>query len=387
MTTPPSPSTPVLRFDLVVPVGREPQGFRLEAAAELPAASAVLGPSGAGKTTLLRALAALVPSTGTVEVAGRLLQDDSRSVRHPSSRTDSRSVWHRFRNDRFRSVWHLPPEERRLGYVPQHGALFPHLTVHRNLLFGHPGGATGGPDLDAVVEALELGDLLERSPRYLSGGESRRVAVGRALLSRPDLLLLDEPTAGLDPQRSRRLLTALRRVRRELGTALLVVTHRRDEALALADHVVLLERGRVVASGPARPVLARATGEPLESLLEATVVEHRPADGVTRVRLASGEPLSLPAAPDLAPGTSVVAAVAAEDVLVAAGPRPPATLSARNAVPATVEALEPAGAALMVVAGPWRALLTPEAARELALAAGDRVHLVTKTHSLRIVAG
>lgn len=356
----------VLRFDLVVPVGPRgggPGTFRLEAAAELPAAAAVVGPSGAGKSTLLRALAGLEPrATGPIEI-------------------------------RSRSVWHLAPEDRRLGYVPQHGALFPHLSVRRNLLFG----AADDTDLEAIVDTLDLTGLLDRFPRHLSGGEARRVAVGRALLSRPDLLLLDEPTAGLDPERSRRLLTALRRVRREMGTALLVVTHRRDEALALADHAVLLDGGRLVASGPARAVLARPAGSrsegPEESLLEATVLEHRPDDGITRVRLESGEALSLPAVPEIAPGTQILAAVAAEDVLVATGPAPPANLSARNAVPVTVDALAPAvagdtgGGGLVLSAGPWRAMLTPEAARELHLAPGDRVHLVTKTHSLRIVAG
>jgi molybdate transport system ATP-binding protein len=343
-------SAPFLTFDLAVPVG----GFRLEAAAELPDAAAVLGPSGAGKSTLLRALAGLEPrATGSIEI-------------------DSQSVWH------------LRPEARRLGYVPQRGALFPHLSVRRNLLFG----ASNDVDPDPIVETLELADLLERSPRHLSGGETRRVAVGRALLSRPKLLLLDEPTAGLDPERSRRLLTALRRVRRELGTALLVVTHRRDEALALADHVVLLARGRITASGPARAVLARAAGDgpPEESFLDAIVVEHRPDDGVTRVRLESGPLLSLPMSPELAPGTPVLAAVAADDVLVATGSAP-TNLSARNSVPVTIETLEPTAVGWLLVAGPWRAMLTSQAVRELGLGPGDRVHLVTKTHSLRIVAG
>ncbi|HXO19781.1 MAG TPA: ATP-binding cassette domain-containing protein, partial [Thermoanaerobaculia bacterium] len=223
-----------VEIDLAVRQG----GFDLEVAARLGETAAILGPSGAGKTTLLEAIAGLRRGRGRVVVGGEVLQDSAAGL-------------------------FLPPERRRLGYVPQEGALFPHLSVRRNLTFGRPrrrdgGGreaASGEDALDSLVASLDLGQLLGRYPRHLSGGERRRVALARALLAQPRLLLLDEPTAGLDPWRARKALAGILRVRQELGVPLLVVTHDRREALALAAEVVLLEGGRVWAVGPARPVL------------------------------------------------------------------------------------------------------------------------------------
>jgi molybdate transport system ATP-binding protein len=374
-------SPPAIRIDLSLPLDR----FVLRVEAALGRAAAILGPSGAGKTALLESIAGLRPARGRVEVAGAVLQDTE-----PRSRRWS--AWSR-RGSRLR----LPPERRRLGYVPQEGALFPHLSVRSNLLFGRRSGRggrvepAGEDELAAVVAALDLEPLLDRSPRHLSGGERRRVALGRALLARPRLLLLDEPTAGLDPLRARKALARVRQVRRELGVPLLVVTHRPEEAAALAEEVVVLEEGRVRDAGAVREVLARlarGAAAAAETLVEARVEEHRGADGVTRVRLAEGGDgvsLSIPHLPDLAIGERVLLAVGADEVLVSVDR--PAGLSARNAVRVVVEGVEEAEDALLLRAGPWMAHLTPEAVRELGLVVGREVWLVVKTHAWRVVAG
>lgn len=351
-----------IQIDLTLPLDR----FELRVEASLGAAAAVLGPSGAGKTALLESIAGLRPALGRVVVGGVVLQDMARGLR-------------------------LPPERRRLGYVPQDGALFPHLSVRRNLLFGRrgdsPGGETEGLGLDDLVGALDLGPLLERFPRHLSGGESRRVALARALLARPRLLLLDEPTAGLDPERARRALSQVRRVRAVSGVPLLVVTHRPDEAAALADEVLLLDEGRPRDQGPVREVLRRAAlGEAAgaEAFIEAVVGEHDAEGGFTRVELPDEATLSIPWTPDLAPGGRVLLAIGADEVMVAT--RPPEGLSARNAVEVEIESLDPVDGGVVARSGPWLAHLTQAAVRELALASGHRAWMVTKTHSWRVVA-
>ena len=188
------------------------------------------GPSGAGKTTLLDLLAGLTrPESGRIEVAGRVLTDVEAGVS-------------------------VPPRHRRVGYVPQGDALFPHLSVRRNLLYGH---RPSGLSFARVVEAFEMGPLLERRIAGLSGGERQRVALGRALLSNPSLLLLDEPLTGLDPDLKSRALPFLRLIRQEFGVPILYVTHHVDEVLAVCDRVLLLERGHVV--GVVEPARLKTT--------------------------------------------------------------------------------------------------------------------------------
>jgi len=361
---------PFVEIDLALRQGGS-EGFELRAAASLGPEAAVLGPSGAGKTTLLEAIAGLRRARGRLAVGGVLLQDSAAGI-------------------------FLPPERRRLGYVPQQGALFPHLSVRANLLFGRRGReGRGGSELDALVAALDLAPLLARYPRHLSGGEERRVALGRALLARPRLLLLDEPTAGLDPLRARKALAGIRRVRAELGVPLLLVTHDEREALALAAEVVLLEAGRVRAVGPARPVLlaARAGGtagdRPWENVVEARLLRHRPEGGTSEVLLAAegagGGMVAIPHTPDVPPGAELLLSIDAEDLLIAT--LPPAGLSARNAVAGRVDELVPAGSSVYARVGPWLAHLTLAAVDELGLRIGTPVWLVAKTHSWRVAAG
>ena len=338
-------------------------GFALTVAARLGEAAAVVGPSGAGKTTLLEAIAGLRRAAGRIAVGGEVLQDSAAGI-------------------------FLPPERRRLGYVPQDGALFPHLSVLRNVTFG-AAGPRANADLDALVALLDLQHLLPRYPRHLSGGERRRVALARALLARPRLLLLDEPTAGLDPVRARKALAGIRRVRAELGVPLLVVTHHPHEALALASEALLLEGGAVRAVGPARQVLlapgvlAREGGHRWESFARARVVRHDEAGGSTEVRLDDGEAVTIPYTADLAEGAGVLLSIDAEDLLLATAP--PVGLSARNAVAGHIDELIPVGTSVYVRVGPWLAHLTPAAVAELGLTAGAPVWLVAKTHSWRVV--
>jgi molybdate transport system ATP-binding protein len=362
---------PYIEIDLALAQG----GFALAVAARLGETAAVLGPSGAGKTSLLEAIAGLRRARGRVVVAGEVLQDSAAGI-------------------------FLPPERRHLGYVPQDGALFPHLSVRKNLDFGRSreaGHAGDAGDFDALTAALDLEPLLARYPRHLSGGERRRVALARALLARPRLLLLDEPTAGLDPLRARKALAGILKVREALvsaggpGVPLLVVTHDQREALALASEVVLLTAGRVAAAGPAREVLraperlALPGGGRWENVAAARLVRHVPVGGTSEVLLEGGEEVTIPYTPDLDPGTRLYLTLDAEDLLLATAP--PRGLSARNAVAGAVDELIAVGTSVYVRVGPWLAHLTPAAVAELGLRAGTPVWLVAKTHSWRVVAG
>jgi molybdate transport system ATP-binding protein len=197
--------------------------------------TALFGPSGAGKTTLLDLIAGLRrPTSARIELDGRVLTD-----------TAARLL--------------VPPRDRRIGYVPQDGALFPHLSVRGNLLFGRKHEADPGHDfsLEQVVGVLDLEPFLDRRIGTLSGGENQRVALGRALLSSPRLLLLDEPLAALDDELKGRVLAYLRRVRDELKVPMLYVSHAREEVAALCQEVLILERGRITARGEPRVLWSR----------------------------------------------------------------------------------------------------------------------------------
>lgn len=190
--------------------------------------TALFGPSGSGKTTILDLVAGLrIPTTGRIGLGDRVLTDIAQGIR-------------------------IPPRNRRIGYMVQEGALFPHLRVEGNLLYGLP--RRGAPPGDGfspehVVDVLELAPFLHRSVARLSGGERQRVALGRALISRPELLLLDEPLGSLDQKLKARILPYLARVRDEFRIPMVLVTHAPDEVMALCDHVVILQAGKVTGQG------------------------------------------------------------------------------------------------------------------------------------------
>lgn len=182
---------------------------------------AIVGPSGAGKTSVLDAIAGLRPTDSSrVVVDGKSLEE-------------------------------LPPEQRRIGYVPQDGALFPHLTARANIRFGLRDEAA----YEEAVKLLELAPLLDRKPRELSGGERQRVALARALATVPSLLLLDEPLASLDAALKERVLPYLRAVRERASVPLLYVSHDMNEASAMAEECVVMERGTIVRRGPTTEIL------------------------------------------------------------------------------------------------------------------------------------
>jgi molybdate transport system ATP-binding protein len=189
--------------------------------------TALFGPSGSGKTSLLEIIAGLRrPAAGIVSLDGSVLTDIAARI-------------------------HRRPQQRAIGYVPQEGALFPHLSVRENLLYGcaQPDAANSVMSFRHVVEVLEIEPLIDRRVLSLSGGEKQRVALGRALLSSPKMLLLDEPLSGLDTALKERLLTYLQRVRDEFGVPMVYVTHSAEEVMALSDDVVVIERGRVKSHG------------------------------------------------------------------------------------------------------------------------------------------
>jgi molybdate transport system ATP-binding protein len=186
----------------------------------------LFGPSGSGKTSLLEAVAGLRrPTRGEIRVADRVLFSSAAGV-------------------------DVPARERRIGYVPQDGLLFPHLSVRDNIRYGSREPGTGSQDLHAVAGMLEVEALLDRRVQKLSGGERQRVAIARALMIRPALLMLDEPLAAVDRERRDRILPYLLRIRRELHVPLVYVTHDAGELSAIADRVLMLEAGRVVRAGP-----------------------------------------------------------------------------------------------------------------------------------------
>ena len=216
-----------LDFDLV-------QGsFTLRVAARVMGRTAALfGPSGAGKTTILDAIAGLrTPRSGRIIVDDRVLFSSAERV-------------------------DLPPRARRIGYVTQDVALFPHMNVRNNLVYGRHSGSS--PNLPRVLQMLEIEPLVDRRVGQLSGGERQRVALGRALMSGPSLLLLDEPLAAVDVALRRRILPYLERIRDEMHVPIVYVSHDPDEVRRLADHVLLIEHGRVVAEGLPADVVRRA---------------------------------------------------------------------------------------------------------------------------------
>ena len=338
-------------------------GFALRADFDAPAGvTALFGRSGSGKTTVVNAVAGLLsPDKGRIELDGTVLLDTA-------TRT------------------HLPVHRRRIGYVFQDARLFPHLTVRQNLLYGRlMRGLRGGGDLDRVIAMLGLEPLLSRRPAALSGGEKSRVAIGRALLSDPRMLLMDEPLASLDEGRKREILPYLERLRDEGGVPILYVSHSVAEIARLATTVVLMEGGRVVTSGPASVVLSDPAAAPALGLREAgallaAMVAAHEEDGLTRLATSAG-PVWLPHV-DAPVGSGLRFRVAAQDVIIAR--ERPSGLSALNVLPARIVAIRQGdgpGALVQLRAGEdlLLARITRRSADALGLAEGMEVHAVIKS--------
>ena len=281
--------------------------------------TALFGASGSGKTSVVEMVAGLArPDSGRIKVEGRVLFD-------AAAGTD------------------LAPEARRVGYVFQEGRLFPHLSVRGNLCFGMKRVRPAERQLgfDDVVAVLGIEKLLDRRPNGLSGGEKQRVAIGRALLASPRILLMDEPLAALDSSRKAELLPFVAGVARRFAIPILYVSHAMDEVLQLADTLVLMEAGRVAAAGGVEqllsdPSLRALTGRgEAGAVLAATVAGHDDGTGITRLAFAGGT--LMVARQDLAVGASTRVRIHARDIAIAIDR--PERISVRNILASEVRSV------------------------------------------------
>lgn len=344
---------------------RHHQGdFTLEADLSLgEGLTALFGPSGSGKTTLINIVAGLIrPAEGHIVF--------------------NRETWSKGRA-------FLPPHRRRIGYVFQEGRLFPHLTVLQNLRYGERllSRAERREDLGCIASLLGITDLLARRPAHLSGGEKQRVALGRALMASPKLLLMDEPLSALDSGLKAQILPYIERIRDEFGVPILYVSHSVEEVARLATAVVTFDGGRASAVGRPDEALAtvlHASGDlPAGNFIEAEIVSHHQQDGLTEARSAAG-PLLLRQTP-LAIGTRVRVFVPVSDIVVAT--HPGAGLSALNRLSGHLITVEdrPGGSVTLTVdchGQPMVAEVTRRSLRQLALEPGKPVHLLFKTVSI-----
>jgi molybdate transport system ATP-binding protein len=347
------------------------RAFQLKISGEFsPGFTVLFGPSGAGKSTLLDCIAGLVkPDKGWIKSGEEIFFDAEKGIS-------------------------LAPQKRGVGYVFQSLALFPHLSVEENVGYGLSdlSAAQRMERMDRVVSAFHIRDLQRRKPGDLSGGEKQRVALARSVVTKPRILLLDEPLTGLDEGLRRAILEDLLGWNAEHRIPILYVTHNREEVDAIGDRVVAVVDGRVRGSGtpgavldaPRTIALAKAAG--FENFFRARVVEHRAADGLMRVALDGSHcELEIPLGGEQV-GEEVQIAIRAGDILLAT--HSPYGISARNILPGTVESVETRGAMVVVLvnAGPrFTVHVTPGAVRSLELAPGLVVWLVVKSHSCHVV--
>jgi molybdate transport system ATP-binding protein len=339
--------------------------LQLDISLPLQGISAIFGRSGAGKTSLINMISGLIrPDRGRIALGDEVLFDSRRRL-------------------------HLRPEQRRIGYVFQDARLFPHYSVQGNLGYGC---RTPDPQqFRDVVELLGIGPLLARAPASLSGGERQRVAIGRALLSRPRLLLMDEPLASLDLPRKRELMPYLERLAAEIKLPIVYVSHSLDEVLRLADHLVLLDKGRAPLQGPLEAVWGSEQMRPwfaveeLSTVLRARVIGQDLRWQLTHLSLGDGRGLWVRRF-EARNGQGVRLRIRANDIsIVRIRPR---QSSIRNILPATIEALQPDDdghlMAVQLRVGTQRlwAHITLWAAAELALKPGDAVFAQIKGISL-----
>jgi molybdate transport system ATP-binding protein len=333
-----------------------------------PGVTVLFGPSGAGKSVTIAVAAGLLrPDACRVEVDGQVLADTEAGV------------------------W-LPPERRRVGLVFQDARLFPHMSVATNLRFGMRRAPAGPIRFDEVVELLGIGGLLARRPHTLSGGERQRVAIGRALLAQPHLLLMDEPLASLDNARKAEILPYLARLKTALRLPVIYVTHALDEVSQLADSVVLIEAGRVVGSGTLPEVASRADlplaqRDDAGALLVCEVAEHDAGRALTRLE-GGGASFWVPLL-DAPLRSECRIRIPAREVILAG--RAPDAISLHNIVPGTVRriAVEAARRSVLVeIALPSGGLLarvTQDAIVRLGLAPGGPVLALVKSTSIEVL--
>ena len=320
--------------------------------AQLPARgiTAIFGVSGAGKTSLINAIGGLTqPQEGRIVLNDRLLSDAASGL-------------------------NLPPEKRRIGYVFQDARLFPHYRVKGNLEYGM--AKSMRPQFDSLVALLGIGELLSRFPASLSGGEKQRVAIGRALLTAPEILLMDEPLASLDLPRKRELLPYLQKLAGQVNIPILYVSHSLDEIIQLADNVLVLDNGEVKALGTLEKVWASSAMRPWlpraeqSTVLKVQVLEQHPHYAMTALSL--GDQHIWVSRIDAPQKTPLRIRIQAADVSLIL--QPPVNSTIRNVIPAQVaELLDIDGQVevkLLVGQSEMRARITPWARDELMIKSG-----------------
>ncbi|RRH78120.1 molybdenum ABC transporter ATP-binding protein [Falsigemmobacter faecalis] len=337
-------------------------GFHLEAAFTAPAGvTALFGPSGSGKSTIFQAIAGLLrPDEGHIRLEGATLFDSAAGL-------------------------HIAPRNRRMGCVFQEPRLFPHLSVAQNLRYG--AGENFSRSAPRICGMLGISHLLDRRPGALSGGEQQRVAIGRALLSQPAFLLMDEPLSALDAARRAEILPWLERLRDEAGLPILYISHSLAEVTRLATTLVLMAEGRVIGAGPLEEMLSDVgPGLSLDragAVLQVTATgEIR--DGLRELRLSDGTPIWLPEASAPKAGAFRLQ-IPARDVMIAR--EVPQGLSALNILPAKVLSLTPLSEAEVMIrleagGGVIPARITARSAAALDLGPGQQVFAIVKSASL-----
>ncbi len=327
---------------------------------------ALFGRSGSGKTTLINCLAGIAtPDSGRIVINGHVLFDSEAGIK-------------------------LLPEQRRIGYVFQDALLFPHLSVERNLFYGarHSSEASA-IDAQQVIELLGIGHLLARRPATLSGGEKQRVAIGRALLSNPRVLLMDEPLASLDGERRHEILSYIESLRDRLRIPIVFVSHSVAEVSRLADEVILLSEGKVLASGATQDVMGRIdlfphTGRHESgAIIETQVRSHDDAYELTVLDFDGGS-LAMSRI-DAHPGDPIRIRVRARDVALATSR--PENISFANILQGRVEQLTDDAGAMMEVrlrvgSACLVARITRRSAHALALAPGKSVYAMIKAAAI-----
>lgn len=348
------------------------QGFTLDVDEAIPleGVTAVFGPSGAGKTTLLNLIAGFTrPSIGAVKFRDEVWVDTSARA------------------------W-VPAHKRCIGVLFQDARLFPHYSVAGNLAYAdrRSSGGQHGYSCDDIIEATGIGPLLDRAPATLSGGERQRVALARTLLTRPDILLFDEPLAALDRNRKTELLPFLDELPRRFGIPCLYVSHDVDEVSRIADRVMMLEQGRVSAFGPTERVLGSfglaAGRNPYEagSVLHGTVRQHDTALGLTEIAIGDNS-IWLPLHDSIESDAEIKLKLSARDVAIAVSM--PSGLSIQNVLSGTITSIAaPDGSAFCNVevevgTQALKSRITRKAAEALALTVGQPVYALIKSASFQ----
>jgi len=347
-----------------VQLQRQLPDFTLDAAftGSADGITAIFGRSGAGKSSIINAIAGLLPPDhGRIRIGDRLIYDSNAKI-------------------------NLPVHQRRVGYVFQEGRLFPHLNVQRNLLYGTNFGPANGHiiEMDEVVRLLEIGHLLDRRPGTLSGGEKQRVAIGRAILSRPELLLMDEPLSSLDGSLRAGILPLIERVRDELGIPIFYVSHTLEEVIRLADHMVVIENGAVAGEGSVADLMSRLDVTPLSDLPDAGAVidavyqKYDSQFDLGELEFAGGS-IRI-AGLQSAPGAALRAHIRARDVSLMLDR--PIDTSVLNVFAGTITDIRdtdgPQLDLLLDVGAPLIARITHKSVHELALAPGKQVYALVK---------